>query len=221
MRWQDWLVVGTLFCLWLGCWYVSDLFKAWRLKKIFSKLGFSFDIKNPTLKNQYYSDFELLGRKKIRFARNVCQLQLHDGIEITVFSIFTGIVRNPVFIFEVPGLNMPHFLLMPRMFYSRVRLLFRKDEIEIGSPIFSKYYFLFSQSQNLAKMSFNEKRIQMFERNQNIFMEGENRFLAITFSTLQLTPTNAESFLKNVVHIAKDFVESGSFPIDISSSLLN
>jgi len=219
MGWDGWLVFGLCIALWIFAWYLFERIKAVQMRKEMAELGFSFDETDLTLKNQIYRDFELLGERRLKFARNVCRIRYQNGVELTTVDFFAGLYSFTVFVFEIPSFKMPYFRLVPKPLPNEIENRKKSGGIKLTNASVAQNYLLFGKDQLAILAFFNSRRMKMFEQNPGFYVEGEDSYLAVTFKMLQLRPKHAEDFINNVARFAQDFVESGSTDDKVSFSV--
>ena len=69
-----------------------------------------------------------------------------------------------VFLIEKPGINLPHFSLMPENFLTKMANMFMMKDIDFDNhPVFSKKYLLTGSVEDSIRQFFDERKIRYFE----------------------------------------------------------
>ncbi len=211
-----WLIIIALV---IGIILLIIVFALWSAKKrrealqrFSSEIMFSYDAKPTNPPHKDNNQFELFNKGHSHKSLNLMKGS-HLGTEIVVFDYQYTVgggnsshtYHQTVGLVQIPGKNLPRFILGPQTFSTKVGKKFGKNDINFDSnPTFSKRYFLKGDDVSRIRQLFNMQIQNFFDNHLSIIrVEGNADTLIIFKKTVK--PEDMRGFISEVSEIRNVF----------------
>ena len=137
-----------------------------------------------------------------------------DSVDVSIFDCIDShgegsLYNATAILFESDQLNLPSFLLCPRMFYHKMLSLMGDQDIRIREfpmSTFSKKYLLQGGNEEKVRKLFNRRDLSYFGKNYGWSVEGKGTMLLVYRKRKKVDPKNIEYFSQQANMIFRLFL---------------
>jgi len=132
-----------------------------------------------------------------------------NGIKVTIMEILMSyekkVTQQTVILFESDNIDLPSFICIPENSILKFSLsILGYNDIDYDSnPKFSKSYLLSGSRQNEVRKVFNNKVLDFFENNKNLYVMGNNNKLMIYQTKKRIPVKNIKTYLENYLNLIR------------------